>query len=218
MLLTEICAGGDLNTHINYVTRGMSPVHILRVIRQMADALMYLHGQSMFHSDLKPRNILIRSLKPMNVVLGDCADIKKVGTRVRPMGTAPYYSPELVGNHRHMGTADDVWALGVSVLGMMAQWPRFRMVSNGSRWERKLDEYPLQCWEHAGQLAELNPGHGIVMLMEKMLVWRVEERITAGQLRELAEEALERWERVHGDGEGELEVKTPEGFSPIEFW
>lgn len=218
MLLTEICAGGDLNTHINYVTRGMSPVHILRVIKQMADALTYLHGQSMFHSDLKPRNILIRSLNPMNAVLGDCADIKKVGTRVRPMGTAPYYSPELVENHRHMGTADDVWALGVSVLGMMAQWPRFRMVSNGSRWERKLDEYPLQCWEHAGQLAELNPGHGIVMLMEKMLAWRVEERITAGELREMAEEALERWERVHGDGEGELEVKTPEGFSPIEFW
>lgn len=218
MLFTEICAGEDLERRINSSAHGMPGGEILRVIKQMASALEYLHGQSIFHSDLKPGNILIRSLSPINVVLGDCADIKKMPHRGKLMGTAKFYAPEILQHKRHMGPPDDVWALGVSVLGMMGHWPRFILVNNGFRLERDIAEYPHQCWEHAGELAELNSGHEIVNLAKKMLAWKAEERPRAGDLVEMAEMALVKWEWEHGEGSGELGIIAPAGFAPIEFW
>ncbi|KFH48415.1 Serine/threonine-protein kinase-like protein [Hapsidospora chrysogenum ATCC 11550] len=218
MLLTEICAGGNLNTHINNSTGGMAPGQILRVIVQVAAALDYLHGQSLFHSDVKPKNIFIRSFRPMNVALGDCADVKSVPYGGKLEGTPRFYSPEMVSNKRNTGPADDVWALGVGTLMMVNQQPRMRYVRESRRDVPQLREYTRRCIEHAAELSRLNPGHGIVTLMGRMLAGSAQQRITAGELRVAAGDALERWVNEHGGEDGELGIKAPEGFRPVEFW
>lgn len=215
MLLTELCAGGNLHEHINERCRAMEPGQILRVLAQMGSVFEYLHGQGLFHSDVKTRNIFIRSFSPMNVVLGDCADIKHERYKGELLGTPGFYSPEIVSRKRHCGCADDIWALGVSMLGMLDQWPKVMYTREvGSRKDkRRIEKYPGQCWQHVRDLEELNPGNGVVKLLGRILAWEVKARIRAKKLREEAEELLKKW-----DGRDGLELVTPEGFERISFW
>ncbi|KAF5592538.1 serine threonine kinase [Fusarium pseudocircinatum] len=52
----------------------------------------YLHGQGLFHTDIKPRNIMIRSWSPINVVLGDCAEDRNA---ITSCGHLPFLSHTL---------------------------------------------------------------------------------------------------------------------------
>ena len=205
-----------MNTYINNGTNGgLATMEVLRVLHHIAGALDYLHKQTMFHSDVKPRNILIRSLKPMNVVLGDCGDVKSEPYHGELLGTASYYSPQMNQFKRHRGSLDDIWALGVTTLGMVAQWPRVIYVQRPGKKapERRIEEYPRQCWEHAGKLCEMNPQHDIVRLLEHMLVWDEEGRVGARQLEAMVELAMNSW-----DWATDMEIRSPAGFRRVEFW
>ncbi len=145
LLLTELCAGGDLNNYIKELPRGMKATPVLRVISQLASALEYLHERGVFHSDVKPRNVLIRSLSPIDVVLGDCADIMPLRGGSELRGTATFYSPEMLKRNAHTGPPDDIWALGVSTLSMTAHSPRFLYEEEAGKMVKKIEKYPRQC-------------------------------------------------------------------------
>lgn len=215
MLLTELCAGGNLHEHINNTCQAMEPGSILRVVAQTASALQYLHEQGLYHSDVKPKNVFIRSFSPVNVVLGDCADIKPTTYRGELLGTPGYYPPEVVAAKKHCGSADDIWALGVTVLGMMDQWPKVMYTREvGSRKDkRRIDMYPKQCWEHVRDLEGLNQANGVVSLLGRMLGWTARERINAGELEEGAESLLWEWRNKRS-----LDLVVPDDFEQIQFW
>lgn len=221
LLVTELCGGGDLNTLINNSSpRGLESGKSLRVIQQVASALNYIHGAGLFHSDVKPRNIIIRSLERMDVVLGDCADLKTTKSR-RPDehlgGTREFHSPEMVQSQHHTGPPDDVWALGIVTLAMMAQLPRVQYTREGSKDIRQINLYPGQCKEHARRLMELNPASGIVKLAARMLEEGPGERIKAGELGDSAGEEMKRLDEGQ-DGEAWSQIRAPEAFQAIEFW
>lgn len=214
LLITELCAEGTLHMRINHAPGGMDKREILLATSQIADALVYLHGQNYFHSDIKPRNILVRRLSPINIALADCADCK-VHEQYQgpPSGTHNYWSPEMMANSRHHGKSDDIWALGISLLGMMGQWPQIEKTKAG------LNRYPRRCANHAQELQRMNSGNGLVDLATRLLTWRAMERITAEKCRQLAMELLEEvneGEEIKGT-EG-LRIKSPEEFKPISFW
>lgn len=206
----------------------MDREEILLAVWQMGDALAYLHERQLFYTDVKARNILVRGLGPLDVVLADCGDVRRVvdagqGQRHRRRhrrgaddddrlrGTPSYYSPEMVRHKRHVGPGDDVWALGVTLLGMLAQWPALRRHDLEG-----LRAYPGQCAAHARALLALNrPGHGLVTLLARML--EADEAARAGA-RECADEArrLLRDERAHGNRG--LGIEAPADFEPISFW
>lgn len=215
MLVTELCAGGNLHEHINAICRAMEPGQILRVLAQIASAFEYLHDQGLFHSDVKTRNIFMRSFSPMDVVLGDCTDVKSVSYKGELLGTPGFYSPEMFSRKRHCGSADNIWALGVTMLGMMDQWPKvmYTREVGSKRDKRRIERYPGQCREHVRDLERLNPGHGLVKLLGRMLAWTPEERIRAEELMREAEWLMGEW-----DGRGSLELVLPEGFEQISFW
>lgn len=143
----------------------------------------------------------------MHVVLADCADVKKIGQRYKLQGTPAYWSPEMKARKMHCGCGDDLWALGITMLGMVGQWPQMRYT------KLELEMYPGRCFEHVRKLEEMNPGLGIVGLLKGLLAWEVGERIGArecvGVVRELEEV---------GGAEDELGIKSPEEFRPISFW
>ena len=160
-----------------------------------------MHSRRLYHSDLKPRNIFLRREQPINVVLGDLADVKTFGTFAIVRGTRAYYSPQMVETGVHCGPGDDIWALGITVLGMVHQWPRLRYT------EEELKEYPATCHRHVRKLWRLNGGNGLVRLLVIMLGW--EERA----------DARECWEVVRGlMGGGELVIVSPVGFEASSFW
>ncbi|KAG8675685.1 hypothetical protein FPOAC2_01755 [Fusarium poae] len=96
ILVIELCAGGSLQDINNNHSDGLARTDALRVMLQVSQAVEYLHGLNRFHGDLKPRNILIRTWDPVEVVVADCAEIMSINHmhhHKRPHGTHSYWSP-----------------------------------------------------------------------------------------------------------------------------
>ena len=89
------------------------------VVRQIGESLNLLHQNNLLHLDVKPSNVLLRSLKPLDMVLIDfgiatslASDMSKKFTQTR--GTPMYQSPESYTGG--MGRASDWWGLGMILL------------------------------------------------------------------------------------------------------
>lgn len=55
----EFVDGGDLQQKIHAHRRGVPPLEVQDILRQILEAVAYAHDQSVIHRDLKPSNILI---------------------------------------------------------------------------------------------------------------------------------------------------------------
>lgn len=84
-----------------------------RIMRDIIDAVAYVHSQGVIHRDLKPSNIMLRKVggEPVLIDFG-LADTDDYVELKEPSGTPGFVSPEQQergGAH----TADDVYSLGV---------------------------------------------------------------------------------------------------------
>lgn len=83
-------------------------------IKQLIDALELLNKKKLLHLDLKPSNILIRSLEPFDVVLSDfgmVTDTSYINMQKDIKGTETYWAPEAsLGNTTEKS---DYWSLGI---------------------------------------------------------------------------------------------------------
>ncbi|CAM1510463.1 Fc.00g007980.m01.CDS01 [Cosmosporella sp. VM-42] len=208
-LVMEACLGGDLQNQIDHYPQNTRRNEVLQVIRQVAEALEYLHGKNLLHTDVKPQNILIRSWTPVDVVLADCADVKTPRQVKKLMGTPAYYSPQILKTQSISSFGDDIWALGITLMGLLAQWPPVY------RKRDDIKKYPRRCFDHAEEMKEMNPEHDLVGLLSRMLVWEADSRASASECLRLVNECMDRSLLDTGDNFG---IKTSEGFNPISFW
>ncbi|TNJ27432.1 Kinase, NEK [Giardia muris] len=115
VIVTDLCCG-DLRGEMNRrkkANSSYSDQEVWRVIREVADALTYLHEKRHVHRDLKPANILLSS--DGRCVLGGFEVARTLGDSSRmktTAGTPLYMAPEI---HREedYDKSVDVWALGV---------------------------------------------------------------------------------------------------------
>ena len=126
-LIMECCEGEDLRRWIKrkHRDRSMTWEEFLSVIRQVANALDYAHGEKVMHRDIKPGNIMINSDGKVKVLdFGLAAQIHTSMTRVSmayrgTSGTGPYMAPEQ-WRGRAQGAAADQYALAVMAYEMLA--------------------------------------------------------------------------------------------------
>ncbi|KAJ1889181.1 Calcium/calmodulin-dependent protein kinase type I [Kickxella alabastrina] len=116
-IITELCSGGEL---LRYM-RGRNEIECIRVVRQLAEGLVVMHGVGVVHRDLKPENCLVRS--DGSVAIADFGMARSFDPDLGPMtsvcGTPGYMAPEMV-LRRGYAVGVDLWALGVVACFMLS--------------------------------------------------------------------------------------------------
>ena len=102
---------------------------IKALVFELSEAIQCLHVNGIVHCDIKPPNVLVRSLNPPDFVLTDfgissvlAADASNKMTSLK--GTPMYWAPEAFS--RMIGRPCDWWGVGMIVLELLAGEHPFR--------------------------------------------------------------------------------------------
>lgn len=85
----------------------------IRILKDIASALNYVHQRRRVHNDIKPANILYS--RERGAVLCDFGLSTRTNDAATNGGTPYYVPPEFIGQ-KLRGSPSDVWALGVTML------------------------------------------------------------------------------------------------------
>ncbi len=151
----------------------LSVEEAVRLVREVADALEYAHGEGVIHRDLKPENILISRGHALLTDFGiaqvrrnpDQTALTQAGTT---LGTAAYMSPEVASGESEVGPPSDVYALGCILFELLTGRAVFtgdsyqailvkRFATDAPRARSLRAEIPLVCDEAIARALERDP-------------------------------------------------------------
>lgn len=90
------------------------------VVRELADAIAALHEVNVLHRDIKPTNVLVRSISPLDLVLADFGIARLIDVELLETDskrTPAYSAPEAMTGI--VAQASDWWSLGVIILEIL---------------------------------------------------------------------------------------------------
>ncbi len=183
---------------------------IVSYVKQIADALQYVHDQGLIHRDIKPHNMLLGSnYEVMLSDFGIAVVAQKMGYRVQKVqdfeGTILYAPPEQIRGRARI--ASDQYALGVVVYEWLSgSWPFHGTVEEIAS-QHTLSPPPSLC----EQVPSISPVvEGVVF---KAMAKEPDERFE--NVQEFAK-ALERASRLEQTNT-RLRQPTPHELSPFPF-
>eukprot|EP00939_MAST-03C_sp_MAST-3C-sp1_P002678 g2678.t1 len=162
-IVMEYVGGGELLDHI--LERGhYEEWEAAVILRQILDAVKYLHDRGIVHRDLKPENILLTRRKGGEPASGDPLDLKitdfglakflgNEGLRTY-CGTPQYFAPEVLSRKSTVfgmgryGKAVDMWSIGVILYVLLTGVPPFDDdvlfdQIEGAAYDTTCDRWPL---------------------------------------------------------------------------
>ncbi len=112
--------GADL-----FVPRGKSWVEVcFRWIKEIADCLVYAHGEGVLHRDLKPSNLMLTwdgRVMLLDFGLASTKDGSRITKSGAPVGSLAYMAPEQIRREGAKATErTDVYGLGVTLYELLA--------------------------------------------------------------------------------------------------
>jgi serine/threonine protein kinase len=136
-LVLELVDGPDLAT---VLTDGpLDPQRVAAIGRDVASALAYLHSEGIVHRDVKPANVLLDPSGSARICdLGISLDVGEPDPHGRPghtVGSLAYLAPEQVLGEA-IGTAVDVFALGLMLLESLTGHREYSGPDDSSAWAR----------------------------------------------------------------------------------
>ncbi|XP_038604013.1 caM kinase-like vesicle-associated protein isoform X2 [Tachyglossus aculeatus] len=124
-IIQELATGGDVFDWIleqgSYTERDAAGV-----VRQVLEALAYLHGLRIVHRNIKLENLMYYSQNSHSKVMLRDFYLSRFesGALTEPCGTPEYLAPEVVARQRY-GRPIDCWAVGVIMFILLSGNPPF---------------------------------------------------------------------------------------------
>jgi hypothetical protein len=126
-ILLEYIEGETLDVHLRRFVDGRMPLpRASQVVREIADAIQYIHGQGVVHRDLKPQNVMIRKDDGRAVIMDfgigkwtDESNTQALTMSGMRVGTPRYMSPEQAKADCPVGPSADVYSLATILFEMV---------------------------------------------------------------------------------------------------
>ncbi|XP_046987930.1 obscurin isoform X3 [Schistocerca americana] len=113
-LVEEKLQGADVLTYLSS-KHEYTEQQVATIITQVLDGLQYLHWRGYCHLDLQPDNIVMASVRSVQVKLvdlGSAQRVSKLGTVIQRVGETEYTAPEIL-NDEPAYPQSDIWSVGV---------------------------------------------------------------------------------------------------------
>ncbi|XP_028176186.1 obscurin [Ostrinia furnacalis] len=126
-LILEKLQGADVLTYLSS-RHDYTEQMVATIVTQILDGLQYLHWRGYCHLDLQPDNVVMASVRSIQVKLvdfGSAHKVTKLGTSVPQVGDLDYKAPEIV-NDEPAYPQTDIWSLGVLTYIMLSGVAPFR--------------------------------------------------------------------------------------------
>ncbi|XP_024086020.1 death-associated protein kinase related-like [Cimex lectularius] len=126
-LVLELAAGGELQRVVD-LQDGLEEVEAITFMKQVLEALVFLHNRNIAHLDLKPQNMLLtRDYPDTDIVLCDFGISRVIqdGVEVREiLGTPDYVAPEVL-SYEPISLSTDMWSVGVLAYVLLSGYSPF---------------------------------------------------------------------------------------------
>ncbi|KAM7178536.1 calcium/calmodulin-dependent protein kinase type 1D [Macrochelys suwanniensis] len=167
-LVMQLVSGGELFDRI--VEKGFyTEKDASTLIRQVLDAVYYLHRMGIVHRDLKPENLLYYSQDEESKIMISDFGLSKMEDKGDVMstacGTPGYVAPEVLAQKPY-SKAVDCWSIGVIAYILLCGYPPFYDENDSKLFEQILKaeyEFDSPYWDDISESAK----HFIRNLMEK---------------------------------------------------
>ncbi|XP_011707751.1 PREDICTED: calcium/calmodulin-dependent protein kinase type 1 isoform X2 [Wasmannia auropunctata] len=176
-LVMELVTGGELFDRIvekgSYTEKDASGL-----IRQVLEAVDYMHEQGVVHRDLKPENLLYYSPdEDSKIMISDfgLSKMEDSGIMATACGTPGYVAPEVLAQKPY-GKAVDVWSIGVISYILLCGYPPFYDENDANLFAQILRgefEFDSPYWDDISASAK--------DFIEKLMCVNVEQRYTCKQ-------------------------------------
>ncbi|XP_075169287.1 obscurin isoform X4 [Haematobia irritans] len=129
IFIMEKLQGADILTYFSSRHQYTEQM-VATVILQVLDALQYLHWRGFAHLNIQPDNVVMASVRSMQVKLIDfgCTKrVNKLGIPVKPCGNLDFQAPEMV-LEEPVFPQSDIWSVGVLTYLLLSGTSPFRGV------------------------------------------------------------------------------------------
>jgi len=160
-IVMELVDGNELFDRI--VDRGYySEKSTIHIIKQILEAIRYLHEHHIAHRDLKPENLLCSGEGSNEIVKIADFGLSKIfaGSNGEPLqtscGTPGYVAPEVLTSDSY-DEAVDMWGVGIITYILLAGYPPFYADDDTQLFEKIMNvefDFDDECWDDVSDLAK----------------------------------------------------------------